>query len=360
MLRALSAEHEFTVFSVDFDNPDPARIRWVRIPAPRRPLALLFVAYHVLAPFYFRKFCRSHGIRFDIVQMVESNFGFGDISYAHFCHRYYLRWFWTVSRPRGVRALSRWLDHWLHACGERCIYRRVRRLIVPSIGLLNEIEQEYPCTAGRIGVIHNPIESERFERAPDFDREAFRGSLGIRPDDYALIFAALGHFERKGLPSLLHAMSLLRQPALRLVVVGGTSGVLSIYRGLADRMGLGSQIRFVGFQDDVRPYFWAGDAFVLPSSYETFSLVTYEAAAAGLPLIVASTNGIEDILCDGENGILIGTQPEAIANGLRSFIALSGEQRRRMGARAKQSVRNYSIESFANSWRQVYDSQMLG
>jgi glycosyltransferase involved in cell wall biosynthesis len=360
MMRSLSSEHEFTVFSVDFDNPDPARIRWVRVPAPRRPLALLFVIYHLIAPLYFRRFCRRSGIRFDVVQMVESNFSFGNISYAHFCHRYYLRRFGAVSQPRNARAFFRWLDHRLHAFGERMIYRRVRRLIVPSIGLLAEIEREYPCTVGRIGVIHNPIESERFEPVPDFDREGFRNSLSLRSDDFVLIFAALGHFERKGLSSLLLAISTMDEPRLKLVVVGGTNGALSKYRALASRIGLGTQTRFVGLKDDVRPYLWAGDAFVLPSAYETFSLATYEAAAAGLPLIVASTNGIEDIFRDGENGILIGTHQDAIAKGLRSFIALDLEQRRSMGESAKQTVRNYSIDSFVQSWREVYESQLPG
>ena len=356
LLRGLSAEHEFTVFSVDFDNPDPERIRWVRIPAPRRPLALLFLVYHLLAPLYFRRYSKRNGVRFDLVQTIESNLGFGDISYAHFCHRYYLRCFWPVSRPRGLRALLRWLDHWVHACGERWIYRRVGRLVVPSVGLLGEIEREYPCTAGRVDVIHNPIELARFEQPAGFERDAFRRSLGIGPDDRALVFVALGHFERKGLPALLEAMSLLDNPKLKLVVVGGTGGILGVYRELARRLHVDERISFVGAQGDVRPYFWSGNAFILPSSYETFSLVTYEAAAAGLPLIVALTNGIEDILRDGENGIRIGTHASAIIEGLRAFIALSEEQRQRMGAHAQQSVREYSTESFVDSWRALYHS----
>jgi hypothetical protein len=31
MLRGLCHEHEFTVFAVEFENPCPERIRWVRI-----------------------------------------------------------------------------------------------------------------------------------------------------------------------------------------------------------------------------------------------------------------------------------------------------------------------------------------
>ena len=50
MLMGLSREHEFVVFAVQFDNPDPDRIRFVRVPVPTRPLALLFIAFHLLAP----------------------------------------------------------------------------------------------------------------------------------------------------------------------------------------------------------------------------------------------------------------------------------------------------------------------
>jgi hypothetical protein len=115
MLRGLCHEHEFTVFAVEFDNPYPERIRFIRIPAPTRPLALLFLAYHLLAPLYYWAYRLSYRIRFDVVQMVESNLLFGDVSYSHFCHRAYLKLHWQKSRATGLRGALRWLDHWLRA-----------------------------------------------------------------------------------------------------------------------------------------------------------------------------------------------------------------------------------------------------
>lgn len=52
MMQGLCHEHDFTVFAVEFENPCPERIHWVRIPALTRPMALLFVLYHLLTPFY--------------------------------------------------------------------------------------------------------------------------------------------------------------------------------------------------------------------------------------------------------------------------------------------------------------------
>ncbi|WP_211322024.1 hypothetical protein, partial [Brockia lithotrophica] len=91
MLARLCEEHEFTVFAVEFENPCPERIRFVRIPVPTRPLALLFMTYHLVAPLAYLWYRLRIGARFDLVQIVESNLFFGDVSYAHFCHRAYLR-----------------------------------------------------------------------------------------------------------------------------------------------------------------------------------------------------------------------------------------------------------------------------
>ena len=255
LLRALSKEHSFTVFSVEFDNPDPDRIEWVRIPAPSKPLALLFVMYHLMAPIIFYLYCWRRHKHFDLVQIVESKFSFGDVSYAHFCHRHYLRRFWRTSRPKGARRLSRWLDHKLHAAAEQWVFRRVRRVVVPSTGLLREIEHEYQYTEGRIQVIANPIEIEALERPGDFDRASFRRSMALDEEDQVLIFVALGHFERKGLPALMQAIAQVARPRLKLVVVGGSDPLLDTYKDVAAGLGIEAQVRFAGRRSDVRPYF---------------------------------------------------------------------------------------------------------
>jgi glycosyltransferase involved in cell wall biosynthesis len=58
--------------------------------------------------------------------------------------------------------------------------------------------------------------------------------------------------------------------------------------------GLSQRCTFAGLQPDVVPFFSAMDAFVLPSLWEGLPLVTFEAQAAGLP-VVASTAVPEEI-----------------------------------------------------------------
>jgi glycosyltransferase involved in cell wall biosynthesis len=354
LLAALCREHEFTVFSVEFENPCPERIRWVRIPALKWPPPLLYLTFHIVAPLFYFWHRFRHGVRFDLVQTCESILSFGDVSYPQFCNRAYLKNHWSESNPSGLRSWVRWMDHKLRATLEPLVYRRVSHIVVPSQGLRRELASEYPYARDKIRILPNPIDVERMRQPEEFDRESFRRKLGVGPEDLLLVFVALGHFERKGLPALLGALTRITEPGLRLIVVGGRSGLISNYRSQVEKMGLAKRVSFVGLQADVRPYLWAADGFTFPSLYEAFPLVSLESAAAGLPLIVSGMNGVEEFLCDGKNGILVDHTPVSVAGGIERFLALPSEARQRMGEQAQHDVGRYDTKSFVAGWRHFY------
>src|SRR5918999_819703 len=346
MLQGLCQEHDFTVFAVEFDNPCPEHIRFVRIPAPQRPLALLFLMYHLLTPLYAMVHRLRYGTCFNLRQFVESNLSFGDISYSQFCHRAYLRQHWQATHTRGLRGVLRWLDHRLHACAEPWVYWRARRIIVPSQGLARELVKEYPFTEGKIHILPNPVDLEQFQPSQTFNRASFRQHLGLDTQDIVLVFIALGHFERKGLPLLLDALRQLNEPRLKLLLVGGETNLIAAYRARVSQMDLQNRVIFAGMQPDVRPYLWAADAFAFPSVYEVFPLVSLEAAASALPLIVTPLYGVEEFIRDGENGILVERTPEGIRRGIERFLALPLEARGAMGKQARLDMEQYGTERF--------------
>jgi glycosyltransferase involved in cell wall biosynthesis len=359
LLSGLCRRHEFTVFAVDFENPCPERIRWVRIPLPVRPYILLFTLYHLTAPLAYAWQRWFRGARFDLVQMVESNLLFGDLSYSHFCHRMYLKRHWRETRIRGVRGLLRGLAHRAASLLEPWVYHRVNQVVVPSHGLCTELSREYPAESRKISLVSNPVDVERLQPPPSGERETVRAAIGYSQEDRVLVFAALGHFERKGLPLVLEAMRRISDSRLRLLVVGGERGLVDAYRARARDLGIQARVRFEGMQRDLRRYYWAADAFILPSSYEVFPLVVLEAAAAGLPLIVTPLNGVEEMLRDGWNGILVEHTAQGVENGIRKWLALAEDQRARMGRQARQAAMQYSSENFVAAWKTFYERWSL-
>jgi glycosyltransferase involved in cell wall biosynthesis len=357
MLRALAPEHDFTVFAVKFENPWPQKIRWVRVPAPTRPLALLFIVYHLMAPLCYLLYRFRGGAKFDLVQALESNLVFADLLYSHFCHRMYLKHHWSQSGAKGLRGWFRWLDHQLHAWMEGFTYPRASQVVVPSRGLARELKTEFPFIESRLTVLPNPINLKRLQMPEEFDRQAFRRGLGMEDEDLVGLFVALGQFERKGLPLLLQALE--GTGRVKLIVVGGEPDLIARYGQEAARHQLGDRVKFVGMQTDVRPYLWSSDVFVFPSLYETFSLVTYEAAASGLPIVVSQLYGVEDLVKDGENGFLIETNAAGVREGLERVLRLSPDARAAMGQQARFAASVCSEEHFVEAWRAFYRQRDL-
>jgi glycosyltransferase involved in cell wall biosynthesis len=354
MLRALAAEHDFTVFAVEFENPRPGKIRFIRVPSPTRPLALLFIVYHVMAPVCYLFYRLRGGPKFDLVQALESNLVFGDLLYSHFCHGMYLKHHWSKSGAKGLRGWFRWLDHQLHAWMESFTYPRARQVVVPSRGLAGELRAEFPYIENKLTVLPNPISLDRLQMPAEFDRRAFRHSLGIEDQDLLGLFVALGQFERKGLPLLLQALGTPGMERIKLIVVGGEADLIFRYGEEAAKHQLANRVKFAGMQSDVRPYLWSSDLFVFPSLYETFSLVTYEAAASGLPIVVSQLYGVEDLLVDGDNGFLIETSVVGVRRGLERVLDLSAAARYAMGQRARLAAAACSEEHFVDAWRAFY------
>ena len=147
----------------------------------------------------------------------------------------------------------------------------------------------------------------------------------------------------------------LGDPRVRLMVVGGREGLVAEYRRRVRDMGLEERVSFAGMQSDLRPYYWAADAFIFPSCYETFSLVAFEAAAAGLPIVATRVNGVEEMLHNLENGLLLDRTVASISQGIQHWLSLAEPERRSMGRQARITAERYSIDNFVAAWRSFYE-----
>lgn len=352
--EGMKDEHQFTVFAVTFDNPDPERIEFVHVPAISRPLFALFVSFHIMAPLVFLWYQLRHRVKFDIIHSSEVNVFNGGVIYPQFCNTAYLKNQWKTTHPEGMHRWMRWLDHQLRAWVEPVAFRYARRIVCPSDGLARELTALFGARVGnKIRVIPDPVDVEKMKRPDGFDREEIRQKYGFSPDDLVLVFVALGHFERKGLPLLFSALQAVNIPHIKLMIVGGMPYSIEAYQERAETLGIRDQIVFVGTQKDIRPFLWASDLFAFPSSYETFSLVTIEACAAGLPVLVSQLYGVEDYLVDGVNGWQIERTTESIADKLR-FVYENRLVLPEIGANAANSVKSYDAKHFVQKWRAFY------
>jgi UDP-glucose:(heptosyl)LPS alpha-1,3-glucosyltransferase len=205
---------------------------------------------------------------------------------------------------------------------------RYRMFVAVSSRVTEELQQIYAVPPSRIRLISNGIDLTRFRRDVE-SRRIIRREFNVPADAKLLLF--VGHeFQRKGLAHVIAALQQLGDDT-RLLVVGSDNP--APYRKLA--ASAQDRVIFAGARSDLPAIYSAADAFVLPTAYETFSLVCMEAMACSLPVFATAAGGIEDYLKDGVNGFQIGTDADDIAGKLASCLAdpaLMG--RMRDGARA--------------------------
>ena len=275
-----------------------------------------------------------------------------DVTAIHFCHRGSAR---RSPADRGGRSTLPFRAHasvarLLARAGERVCLRpsRIRRLLAVSPGAGAEIARCYPALADRITVIGNGVDRNRFRPASPNERAAARAKFGLPDDERCAVFVG-GDWGRKG---LTHAIeSLVAAADWHLAVAG--KGDDTAYRQLARNFGVVDRVHMLGVIRDTPTLYHAADAFVLPSAYETFSLVAYEAAASGLPLVATTVSGIEDVLIDGVTGFRVAPDGVDIARRLRE-LAAAPERAAAMGAAARERTARYAWGAMVARHKDLY------
>jgi glycosyltransferase involved in cell wall biosynthesis len=204
----------------------------------------------------------------------------------------------------------------------------------------------YGVSPDRVAVIPPAIETDRFKPASGVDR---------RYD--VLTVGAL--FENKRAADLIRAAALLlpSHPRLRVAVVG--TGPLELrLRRLADELGLGDVVDFLGFRDDVDALYTDAKVFALTSASEGLSIAMLEAMSSGLPVVVTDVGELGGFVRDGETGRLF--QPgdvEGLAARLGELLD-DGPRRAAIGAAAAAEVRaRASVEVVSELYRSVLSTR---
>lgn len=344
--------HEVSVIAWTCDLPRDgegaadAGVAFHRVRGPRRPFLVGYPAFMLAGSLVLRR--RRRGI----VQATGAIvLGRVDTVAIHCCHQVY-----RAAPTRSTRLAGSYtrLLGLIKRVAERAFVRanRSATFVCVSDGVAEEMREHYPEIVDRVVTIHNGVDTRAF--APDTRaREArgLRAKLDIPAECLIAAFVARG-WGHKGLGSVIEALP--HAPGWDLVVAG--DGDRRRYEGLAMSLGVSGRVRWLGVVGDIQTVYELADAFVLPSSYETFSLVTFEAAASGLPILATAVNGVRELLVDGENGFQITPEPAVIAERMNRLSANSG-RRREMGRAARRATLAFGWEEMVAEHHELYMRQ---
>jgi glycosyltransferase involved in cell wall biosynthesis len=212
---------------------------------------------------------------------------------------------------------------------------------------------------GKISVINNGVDTERFAPADDATRGSLREELGIEAGRFAVSIVAALRPEKNHQMFLAAAALLKKRHGDRFIfLITGSGTEEERLREISSRLGLDDSVRFLGERTDVERVLKASDVSVLCSLpvVETFPLAVLEAMATGIPVVSTGVGSVPEIIEDGVDGMII---ESGDMEGLVSAIEVFDDDRKEAaltGARARLKAEDkYSVRGMVDSYARLFD-----
>lgn len=228
--------------------------------------------------------------------------------------------------------------------------QQVDRLIAVSEGQRRTYERIGVPTE-KLTTIPNGISP----RGPGPGRRAAREALGLRPDQPVVM--TIGRLMvMKGQRYLIDCLPELasRFPGLAVLVFGQGHLHAQLERQAVE-LGVQDCVQLMGHRTDARMLLDAADVFVLPSRHEGMPLAALEAMDAGLPVVATRVIGSEEVVADGQTGLLVPAQdPAALGRALATLLDDQDLRTRYGRAGRSRYLEHFTHERMAEQTMAVY------
>lgn len=222
-------------------------------------------------------------------------------------------------------------------------YHGADRLFGVSKSLIAEMQHWFPGGARHAQVLYNGIDNRLFQR----------GQRTNRSDELRLLFVG-GMVAEKGVPDLLKAVSLLPASLNWRLSLVGIGPLHAGFRALASELNVAERLDWLGSvpHRSMPDVYAKHDMLVVSSVKETFSLVTAEALACGVPVVATRCGGPEEILQPLSLPLVPPGDPQALSEAVAQMAgrlsAFDAE------AASKSIHERFSMAVLAQQLMQIY------
>lgn len=199
-------------------------------------------------------------------------------------------------------------------------------------------------------VIFNGIDIEKYSMQRDFE---IKGSF---------IWLMVGnHKASKGYNSQLYAAKILKERGLDFTImcIGG-GPLIDEHNRLRIELGLEDKVIFLGYKDDIIPYLFNANGFVMPSAWEGFPNVLLEASLAQLPIVATEVGGVIEIVPKDLGEIIGNNSPVLIADAMiRTMEASVETTKSRSIELQRRNSSLFSVRTINSKWMELFNDPEL-
>ncbi len=254
-----------------------------------------------------------------------------------------------------VRGVQRAYAHW----ATQLAFNAAAKIVCTNTELCAHLVRKWGVPPTKVAALPCAADTHIFAR--EYDREAARRELGLTNEPVAMWVGRFYAWHNLDLLVESFALVVERVPDAKLVLIGDGRTRRTIEQKVCDS-GLQNAVIFTGsvHHQKVPQLFAATDIAVCPFSRSYAGkggtpLKLFEYMAAGKPVVATKMNQIQDVMQDGETGILI--EPDDVngfANAIVNLFNQPGE-RERLGRNAQHvATTEYSWERYAERLEQIY------
>lgn len=208
-----------------------------------------------------------------------------------------------------------------------------------------------PCNRDKTEIIYNGLDISKkcLKNNISSNDHTLKDQFSLHEND--LLVGMVGSInERKNQRDLILAMPIILQlfPNTKLLIIGDNKSdnlYCSEIKNLCNRMHLNEHVVFTGFMEDLRPIYSILNLLVLLSSDEPFGRVLIEAMSFNVPVIATNVGGVNEIINNGINGILIEKRdPFIVANAIIDLLNDKEKSHKLVNAGRETVVMNFDIK----------------
>jgi glycosyltransferase involved in cell wall biosynthesis len=201
----------------------------------------------------------------------------------------------------------------------------------------------------KVEVIFNGIE------IPDSypSREELREQLGL-PVEAHIVGTVARFAHQKGLAILLEAAVRVKQAHFAVIGDGPLKPELQTR---SQRLGLEGRFHFLGSRPHAGTLLPAFDLVAIPSISEGLPLVALEAMAASRPVVASRLGGLQEVIVEGENGLLVAPgEAEELARAISRLLQDSALSQRMGEAGRRRAREAFTLERMLQQTAALYQN----
>ena len=247
----------------------------------------------------------------------------------------------TTNRRRS-KVLFLPLDRWMYRQYQRviCISELCQTNLMTHLG----IDQ-----SNAMCVIHNGIDTQQYASvaaSAEYNHHTLHAAH--------IIINVAGFRKQKDQPTLIRAMQLLPNDYHLLLV--GEGACMNDCEQLAQSLGVGQRVHFLGARTDVPNLLQAADVVTMSSHYEGLSLSNLEGMAAGKPFVASDVDGLREIVSG--YGILFPHEDEKALAAIIQQLCNDSQYAATVATRCQQRAFEYDISKMVAAYDAVYHEVM--